>query len=602
MTTFERNVKQAQWRLGVNDWFSALGWCLVWGTAAWCVIVLADKLFGLSLPSLYIFFGLVAGAVIAASIWVSVRRHERMAAAAALDAAAGLKERTSSGLYCLDSEDPFAKAVIEDAEQVSRRINVRSFIKYSWPSSLSFASAAILAALIVTWLPIGPLQAAEKKVARVERDDFVREDVKKTVKKLQRFREQAEKNSALRDLEQALKTIDDLPVEKMNTPVAVRREAIKKIDKVADALRKSKNEKLNEMKELSRMFRGLRNTKEPKTPTEKLSKALSKGDFRTAQDAVKELREQLAKLKAKQDPEQRQKMQEQIQKVAQQLKELAKQEERKKELENELKKSGVDPETAKRALENLTKADIQKMKEQMKKQGADQKQIKEMMNKLQSQKKACQSCSKMGGAMQKAAQMMQSESSMADASAQLQSVGETLSEMEQMKQQLSELESMLADAQQAQNDLSDQQNSFCQSCSGKGCKACNGSGSRPGGGMGQRPGQGRGGRGSEHRTGERWVKERTKVITTKGSIIGKKFIDGEQVRGEVGTEAVELFSAAERDATDALNKTRIPNHLRKAVKSYFSQFRGEPADAEKADAAKKSAADGAGNGEAETEE
>ncbi len=89
------------------------------------------------------------------------------------------------------------------------------------------------------------------------------------------------------------------------------------------------------------------------------------------------------------------------------------------------------------------------------------------------------------------------------------------------------------------------------------------------------------------------------MITTKGSIIGKKFIDGEQVRGEVGTEAVELFSAAERDATDALNKTRIPNHLRKAVKNYFSQFHGEQADAEKADAGSDSADDSADSSEAD---
>ena len=597
MTTFERNVKQTQWRLGVNDWFSALGWSLVSGTVLWCIIILADKLFGLSLPLLYICLGLVAVALIAASIWVSLRRHDRIAAAAALDEAAGLKERTSSGLYCLDSKDPFARAVIADADQVGRRISVRSFIKFSWPSSLSFASAAVLVALIITWLPIGPLQAAETKVARQGQDEYDLEDVTRVKKKLQQLQQRAEKNPALKELQQSLKTIDDLPIEKMDTPIDRRREEIKKIDKFADALRKSKNEKLNEMKELSRMFRGLRNTKQPKTPTEKLSKALSKGDFKAARDAVKELREQLAKMKAKQDPEQQKKMQEQVQKLAEQLKELAKQEERKKQLEDELKKSGVDPETAKRALENLSKADIQKIKEQMKKQGADKKQVKEMMNKLQNQKKACQSCSKMGGAMQKAAQMMQSDSAMADASAELQSVGETLSEMEQMQQELSELESMLADAQQAQNDLSDEQNSFCQNCGGKGCKACNGSGNRPGGGMGRRPGRGRGGRGSEQETAVRWVKERTPVITTKGSIIGKKFIDGEQVRGEVGTEAVELFSAAERDATDALNKTRIPNHLRKAVKNYFSQFRSEDEDGDA-----KAEGDSADSGEAENKD
>ncbi|MCH6552318.1 MAG: hypothetical protein IH804_09950, partial [Planctomycetes bacterium] len=83
-----------------------------------------------------------------------------------------------------------------------------------------------------------------------------------------------------------------------------------------------------------------------------------------------------------------------------------------------------------------------------------------------------------------------------------------------------------------------------------------------------RPGRGRGGRAPEEKTGERWVKRRTPIITTRGAIIGKMFIDGEQVSGEVSSEAVELFSAAQREATDALEKNRIPNQYRGAVKDY----------------------------------
>ena len=60
------------------------------------------------------------------------------------------------------------------------------------------------------------------------------------------------------------------------------------------------------------------------------------------------------------------------------------------------------------------------------------------------------------------------------------------------------------------------------------------------------------------------------MITTPGGIIGKKFVDGEQVRGEVSAEIIEVFSAAEREATDALEDNKIPN--RNAVKDYFSQI------------------------------
>ena len=62
------------------------------------------------------------------------------------------------------------------------------------------------------------------------------------------------------------------------------------------------------------------------------------------------------------------------------------------------------------------------------------------------------------------------------------------------------------------------------------------------------------------------------MITTPGGIIGKKFVDGEQVRGEVSAEIIEVFSAAEREATDALEENKIPNQYRGPVKDYFSQI------------------------------
>ena len=86
-------------------------------------------------------------------------------------------------------------------------------------------------------------------------------------------------------------------------------------------------------------------------------------------------------------------------------------------------------------------------------------------------------------------------------------------------------------------------------------------------------GQGRGGRADEQQTNVRFTKERTPVHTTKGALISKMFVDGEQVRGEVSTEAVELISSAERDATDAINKNKIPNQYRGPIKEYFSQMR-----------------------------
>lgn len=571
MTSLERNVRQTQWRLGINAWLAALGWCLVCGAALWCLIILTDKLLGLNLPLLATCGGLLAGGLLVSVVLARRRAMDRVAAAAILDEAADLKERTGSALYCQDSNDPFAQAVREDAEHRNQNLSVRSFIKLTWPSSLSFASLAIVLALIMTWLPISPLQASEEAVAEKEQRDLVREDVKRVRKRLQRLEEQAKKNPAMKTLQQQMRTVAQLPEEKMETPEQVRREAIKNIDKLADAVRKRREDKLEKMNSIKRMFRGLKHTRQSKSPTDKLSRSLAKGDFRAAREALKELREQLAKLERRQDDQEREKVRKKIDALAKQLNQLAQQEEQKKKLEDELKKAGVDPETAKRALENLSKADLDRVKEQMKKQGASEQQIKEMMKKMQGQQTASQQASKMASAMQQAAKAMQSGSSAAAGAQQLQSMGQMLDSLEQLDQELSELNSMLADAQAAQNEFSDQQNGMCQKCGGGGCKACNGTGQVKGG-MGPRPGQGRGGRASEQKTGERWVKRRSPVITTPGGIIGKKFVDGEQVRGEVSAEIIEVFSAAEREATDALEDNKIPNQYRNAVKDYFSQI------------------------------
>ena len=68
--------------------------------------------------------------------------------------------------------------------------------------------------------------------------------------------------------------------------------------------------------------------------------------------------------------------------------------------------------------------------------------------------------------------------------------------------------------------------------------------------------------------------ERQKVKTTKGKIIGQFLVDGEQVKGELGEKIVEVVAADERDATDAINRDRVPRQYQKAVKEYFSRLPG----------------------------
>ena len=83
-------------------------------------------------------------------------------------------------------------------------------------------------------------------------------------------------------------------------------------------------------------------------------------------------------------------------------------------------------------------------------------------------------------------------------------------------------------------------------------------------------GTGRGGLAPEEETKVGFEEKRGKVHTGKGAIIGQFLVDGEQVPGEVSSDMADLVSAAERDASDLINRDRIPRQYQKAIKEYFS--------------------------------
>lgn len=89
--------------------------------------------------------------------------------------------------------------------------------------------------------------------------------------------------------------------------------------------------------------------------------------------------------------------------------------------------------------------------------------------------------------------------------------------------------------------------------------------------MGQM-GQGRGGRAGEEKTDFAFKTERGKVHTGKGAIVGQFLVDGEQVKGEMKSNLVEVVSAAEREASDRISRDRIPRQYHKAVRAYFSNI------------------------------
>ena len=104
-------------------------------------------------------------------------------------------------------------------------------------------------------------------------------------------------------------------------------------------------------------------------------------------------------------------------------------------------------------------------------------------------------------------------------------------------------------------------------------------------------GQGRGGLAPEARTKVGFKTERGKVHTGKGTIIGQFLVDGEQVAGEVSEDLADLVSAAERDASDLINRDRVPRQYQKAIKKYFSSVQRNLKRASAKEAGQKSGPD-----------
>jgi DNA repair exonuclease SbcCD ATPase subunit len=571
MTQLEHQVRKAQQRLWLNRWLGQVTITLGIAAGALAVTVLVHRLYGLSLPIGLIAIAAAAGAFFASIIWTAATREPAALAAAVLDRAAGLRERISSGLFLERSEDPFARAVVADAERVGGSISVRAHLRLSVPRALGLSAFAMVACALMFLVPMGAWKSAEASIAPKPEQQMVQATlaVKKEISALKKL---AETNPALDDLKEELEKLEQgPPMNELKSAGDLRHEVVKGIDNVQDALQKKRDDsKYESVKEMRKMLRGLETPKDSQAPTQKLNKALAQGDFKTAQEEVKALQEQLATLKSERDKEMAEKMSKQLDELAKQIEQMAKQEQAAKALDE----AGIKKEDVERMVENLKKGDLDQLKKQLEEKGMSPQQAQDLAKKMQQQQQAQAQAQQLAQSMKQAAQACNSGQA-ESAGEGLSQAGQQLSELEQIEQEMAQLDSAIAEAQNSKDRL----DNGCSACNGTGqrggkpCSSCNGSGQKDGQGGTGGKGQGRGGLVPESPSDVDFKMERQKVVTTKGAIIGQFLVDAEQVKGEVSREFAEVVTAAERQASDAVNRDRVPRQYQKAVKEYFSSVR-----------------------------
>ena len=624
MTVIERQVVKAQQRLWLNRWFGQWGWCAVIAAAAWLIAWLIDRLFLPGrVPKGWAALAALAASLAASLLWLWRTREQKLAAATALDEAARLRERVSTGL-CVEKErsDPFAQAVVADAERVVTGLTARKFIPLRWARSLSFSAILIGAALLSLLLPEIDLLNRGQGKASGQPSDALKHAEAMVAPQMALIKEIEEKHPDLKAEEGNRKFSEPLKPDRELDPDVVRRDAVKKLDRMEDMLKqKAAEDRFKALNETKDRLKQLGEPSDPKSEVGQLMEAMANGDFQAAQQAIKKTQEQLAKRAAdgKLDPKKAEEMRDQLNDLAKKMEKAAQD----KQSERELQNAGMSKEEAQRVLEALAKKDPQQlekmakeMAERLKSQGMTEEQMKEMMKKIQQRQEACKQCEGLGNKMGQAAKNIDSGAT-ESADAQLAEAGEMLNEMEQLEQTLNDMQSQMSELDQARDQLNKNQSDDegeCEMCNGTGfrkdgsvCPACKGSGRK--GGQGGKGGQGKGksrgpgsGTSGGGHTDPRDDSVKTSTVDTKaktktrkdGTVIGQDFVKGKMLTGKSEVEFYDAAKAAEIDATDTVDNPRIPRIYRKGVKAYFDRLakeatKGGKAESEKSDGTKSGA-------------
>jgi hypothetical protein len=541
-------------------------------------------------PHRYYQFGLLilsGAAVLTSIIWTAVTRDSLSAAAAHLDEAAGLKERVSSGLYCQHGiDDPFASAVVADANRASRGLSIRHHLPLRVPYSANFAIPGVLLAALFFWLfPVidvsGNQAAREEEKQQQELVDRTKAAVQPVLKReVQRMREQYP------DLEKELADFKPLEKATLDKPRDVLSEPIKQINQLRDELEERKNS-LNpgQIEEFQKLARRLSARQNDNSLVGDLAKAMSKGDFAAAEQAIEELKAKLSETpQSEAERQQSEDLKKQLDQLCQQLSQAAQEQRSNRQ---DLASAGLNQQQVQQAIQHLQNNNTQAMQQMLQQQGLTQQQISQMMQQMQQRCGACKQAGALARNLSQAAKATQGQMSQQCQQA-LSSAAQQLSSMQSVQQQINQLQAAMGDLNNMKNQLSQS----CSSCNGTGqkdgkpCSACNGSGTK----MGQQPSaaqqpgaqQGRGwGVGNtqltnaepppEQQTAYQTAHVRSAAEAASGTITGTQFVDGEQFKGEATAEFREAAIAAQREVQDAIARDQIPRHYQGSVRKFFDR-------------------------------
>lgn len=568
MTPLQRIIRRARWRLWINRWLTAQAWLFIAAGGLFTLGIIIQRLVGsASVPDATLGAMAVPLAVLAvglAMIRAAVTDVGLVAAAARLDEAAGLKERLSTSHYLGEDDDPFARAVCADAQRHVVGLDVARLIPVRLPTVSVYVPLALAAAVAAfVWFPVRTTDAGQARDERRLNDTLVR-------------RAEAQVEPVIRDVVEAIRDrhpelmpevqLSPARPAPLQTPQDVRREALKTIESVRRRVaRRRASPEIGEVDEFKRLMRRLAVERPGHDEVRRLAQSLGEGDLQAARSALHELDRQLRTPPATAEQRvRRQAAQRALRKLAERMDKIANDQHK---LRDKLGAAGLNRDEVGESLADIERKDDESVEQRLRDKGLAEEQIMPLLRQLQRRRAAQESCRKMARCIKQGAQQPSSDG--------MKGAGEALAELQSQQVQQRELGRTLARLEHAKDQLG----RSCRSCQGTGqqppghpCPQCQGTGQ-----AGPRWGRGMAGPGRASEPSPPLVVERdpqqTPSPARQGEVIAQRFIEGDQLAGDVSAAFVDTVISAERDAAEAMAREAIPRQYHHAIRNYFARTR-----------------------------
>ncbi len=356
----ERTVRRLRRRMRNVEAVRRLLRCLLAASIVLLAALLVQRLSGFDYDVWFV--GQVAGiaALCVGLVWALFRKPSMHEAAVTADERLNLRERISSALYAINSEEAMGAALIEDAERRAASIRVGDVAPYPFYKELRLLLLVLAATGLCSLLPPMLLFARPNEFIE-EGKPIAAEQAKKGAAKLKALQEKLDLRSKLKDplkLEAINKELEALQ-KKFEQRKVNQSQAIAKLSKLSDKVKLKQEELAKKMKGLDNL-RARENSKF----TKDLEKALEKGNLDAAEKKMAELKDKMKS--GKMSEQDKKKMAEELEKLAAELKES----------------NPKMAEAMKKAAENMKKGLMNKAVEGMEEAMAAMSEMKEMMDQM----------------------------------------------------------------------------------------------------------------------------------------------------------------------------------------------------------------------------